>query len=93
MLEVVWAVGLRHLAQGDRPALLALIVPVFIASVGLLGLAMREIPLGISYPLWVGIGVVGTALAGVVLFGEQLGPVQRVCLMLIVFGVLGLKML
>ena len=92
LLEVAWAVGLKYSAGFTRPwpslaTLLALLV-----SLWLLSLALRHLPLGTAYAVWVGIGVLGSALLGVLLFGETLTPLRLFSLGLIIAGVVGLKM-
>jgi quaternary ammonium compound-resistance protein SugE len=92
LFEVAWAVGLKYSAGFTRPwpslaTLLALLV-----SLWLLSLALRHLPLGTAYVVWVGIGVVGSALLGVLLFGETLTPLRLFSLGLIIAGVVGLKM-
>jgi quaternary ammonium compound-resistance protein SugE len=62
------------------------------ASVVLLALAMRTLPVGTAYAVWVGIGAFGTAILGMVLFGESREPLRLACLLLIVAGVIGLKL-
>ena len=92
LFEVAWAVGLKYSAGFTRPwpslaTLLALLV-----SLWLLSLALRHLPLGTAYAVWVGIGVLGSALLGVLLFGETLTHLRLFSLGLIIAGVVGLKM-
>ncbi|PKF70591.1 QacE family quaternary ammonium compound efflux SMR transporter [Pseudomonas fluvialis] len=92
LFEVAWVVGLKYSAGFTRPwpslaTLLALLV-----SLWLLSLALRHLPLGTAYAVWVGIGVLGSALLGVLLFGETLTPLRLFSLGLIIAGVVGLKM-
>ena len=92
LFEVAWAVGLKYSAGFTWPwpslaTLLALLV-----SLWLLSLALRHLPLGTAYAVWVGIGVLGSALLGVLLFGETLTPLRLFSLGLIIAGVVGLKM-
>jgi len=63
-----------------------------IISMGLLGLAMKSLPVGTAYGVWVGIGIAGTALLGTVLFNEPVSLLRLISLLLIVAGVLGLKL-
>ncbi|MCY1437314.1 Quaternary ammonium compound-resistance protein SugE [compost metagenome] len=60
-------------------------------SLGLLGLAMKELPLGTAYAIWTGVGAVGTVIAGIILFGESMALVRLVSVALIVTGLVGLK--
>ena len=64
-----------------------------LASLGFLALAMRTLPLGTAYAVWTGIGTVGTAIAGMLLFGESTAVLRILCLILIVTGIVGLKLL
>jgi quaternary ammonium compound-resistance protein SugE len=66
-------------------------VAAMIASVVLLGIAMKELPVGVAYGVWVGIGAVGAAILGIALFGESASAVKIVSLLLIVAGIAGLK--
>lgn len=89
LFEIGWAVGLKA-AQG-RAWVLALTVAAMAASVALLYVAMRNLPLGTSYAVWTGIGAVGTVLVGIAMFGESADAVRLLCIGLIVAGILGLK--
>lgn len=63
-----------------------------ITSMGLLGLAMRNLPLGTAYAIWTGVGAVGTVIVGIVLFGESMAPVRLLSVALILCGLVGLKL-
>ena len=91
LLEVVWAVGLKYTEGFTRTWPSLVTVAAMIASVVLLGIAMKELPVGVAYGIWVGIGAVGAAMLGVVLFGESVSAVKVVSLLLIVAGIAGLK--
>ena len=91
LLEVVWAVGLKYTEGFTRLWPSVITVTAMIASVGLLGIAMKQLPVGAAYGIWVGIGAVGAAILGIVLFGESASPVKVVSLVLIVAGIAGLK--
>ena len=93
LLEVGWAVGLKYTEGFTRllPSVLTLIAMA--GSVVLLGIAMRNLPLGTAYAVWTGIGTVGTAIAGMILLGEPAGALRLGCIGLIVAGILGLKLL
>ena len=93
LLEVGWAVGLKQTAGFTRLVPSVLTVLSMVASLGLLGLALRTLPLGTAYAVWTGIGTVGTALLGVVLYGEPASPARIGCIALIVAGIAGLKLL
>ena len=92
LLEIGWAVGLKYTAGFTRPVPTVLTAVSLIASMLLLGLAVRTLPLGTAYAVWTGIGTVGTAVLGVVLFGEPATAIRLTCIGLIVAGILGLKL-
>ncbi|GGK25462.1 molecular chaperone [Deinococcus malanensis] len=91
LLEVGWAVGLKYTQGFTRPLPTLLTVLSMIASMGLLGLAARTLPIGTAYGVWVGIGAVGAAVLGVVLFGEAMTPARLLFLTLMVVAIIGLK--
>ena len=93
LLEVAWAVGLKYTHGFTRLVPSVLTLASMAASVFLLGLAMRQLPLGTAYAVWTGIGTVGTAIAGMILLGEPAGAMRLGCIALIVAGILGLKLL
>ena len=92
LLEVVWAVGLKYTQGFTKPVASIVTVTAMIASMWLLGLAMRQLPLGTAYAIWVGIGAVGAAIAGIVLFGESTSALKLGSLALVVAGIIGLKL-
>ncbi len=92
IFEIGWAVGLKYVQGFSRPLPLILTIIFLIASMILLGMALKGLPLGTAYAVWTGIGTLGTFVLGIVLFGESLEPMRIVCAGLIVAGVLGLKM-
>ena len=91
LLEVGWAVGLKYTEGFTRLWPTVATAIALIASMGLLGLAVRSLPLGTAYAVWTGIGTVGTALLGILLFREPVSVVRVACIALIVAGILGLK--
>ena len=93
VLEVAWAVGLKQSAGFTRLWPSVFTVLTMAASVGLLGLALRQLPLGTAYAVWTGIGTVGTALVGMVMLGEPAGALRLLSIALIVAGIVGLKLL
>jgi quaternary ammonium compound-resistance protein SugE len=93
LLEVAWAVGLKYTAGFTRLVPSVLTLTAMAGSVGLLGLALRDLPLGTAYAVWTGIGTVGTAIYGIVVLGEPSEAARLVCIALIVAGILGLKVL
>lgn len=90
--EVVWALGLKYTEGFSKPIPSAITIGAMIASVWLLALALKSIPVGTGYAVWVGIGALGTAIGGVILFGESKSLIRIACILLIVFGVIGLKL-
>lgn len=92
LFEVVWAVGLKHTEGFTRPWPTLVTVLAMGISLYLLGVALRSLPLGTAYAVWVGIGVVGTALAGMVLFGESASVLKLISLLLVIAGIAGLKL-
>jgi quaternary ammonium compound-resistance protein SugE len=92
LFEIGWAVGLKYTAGFTRLVPSLLTVAAMAASVGLLALAMRELPLGTAYAVWTGIGAVGTVVAGIVLFGESADALRLACIALILAGIVGLKL-
>jgi quaternary ammonium compound-resistance protein SugE len=93
LLEVGWAVGLKYTDGFTRPIPSVLTLAAMAASVGLLGLALKHLPLGTAYAIWTGIGTVGTAVFGMILLGEPAGALRVACIGLIVAGIAGLKLL
>ena len=92
LFEIGWAVGLKYTAGFTRLVPSLLTVAAMAASVGLLALAMRELPLGTAYAVWTGIGAVGTVVAGIVLFGESADALRLASIALILAGIVGLKL-
>ena len=90
-LEVVWAVGLVYTRGFTRlwPSLIT--GAALIASMGLLSFAVRTLPIGTAYPIWVGIGALGAAVAGVVLFDEPVSAARVVFMLLLLVSIVGLK--
>lgn len=92
LFEVGWAIGLKY-ADGFTkfwPSVWTIVAMAI--SVGLLGIAMRSLPVGTAYAIWVGVGAIGTALLGIVLFGESANGGRLISLGLIVLGIIGLKL-
>lgn len=92
LFEIGWAVGLKYTAGFTRfwPTLGTGVA--IIASMGLLGIALRTLPLGTAYAVWTGIGSIGTAILGIVLFREPATAVRLFCIALILAGIVGLKL-
>jgi len=92
LLEVGWAVGLKLSHGFTRPGISIATGVAMLASLGLLGLALRHLPVGTAYAVWTGIGTVGTALVGIFWLGEAATPARLACIGLIVAGIAGLKL-
>ena len=92
LLEVAWAIGLKYTDGFTRFWPSAWTLVAMALSVAFLGLALRNLPVGTGYAVWVGIGAVGTAVLGMILFDESRDPLRLLCLGLIVAGVVGLKL-
>lgn len=91
LFEVGWAVGLKYTDGFSRPLPTALTIAAMAISLGLLGLAMKELPLGTAYAIWTGVGAVGTVIAGIILFGESMALFRLASVALIISGLVGLK--
>lgn len=92
LLEVGWAIGLKYTEGFTRLWPSVFTLAAMTGSVVLLGIAMKSLPIGTSYAVWVGIGAVGTAILGIVLFGESASAGRLLSLGLIVAGIVGLKL-
>jgi len=91
LFEIGWAVGLKYTEGFTRPIPTILTAVSLVASMGLLGWAVKSLPLGTAYAVWTGVGAVGTAIVGILVFKEPATAARLVCLALIVSGILGLK--
>lgn len=92
LFEICWAIGLKYSEGFTRLWPTVGTVLSMIISVGLLGVAMKSLPVGTAYAVWVGVGAVGTAILGIVLLGESASPMRLLSLGLIVAGIIGLKL-
>jgi quaternary ammonium compound-resistance protein SugE len=92
LLEIGWAVGLKYTDGFTRLGPTAATIAAMVASMVLLGLAIRTLPVGTAYAVWTGIGTVGTVLLGMLLFGESPGPMHLLFIAMIVAGIIGLKL-
>jgi quaternary ammonium compound-resistance protein SugE len=91
LLEIGWAVGLKYTEGFTRLWPTVATAVALVASMSLLGIAVRTLPLGSAYAVWTGIGSVGTAVLGIVLFREPATALRLLCIGLIVVGIVGLK--
>jgi len=92
LFEIGWAVGLKYTEGFTRLWPSVGTVLAMIISLALLGIAIRTLPVGTAYAIWVGVGAVGTAIVGIVLLGESANVLRLVSLGLIVAGIVGLKL-
>jgi quaternary ammonium compound-resistance protein SugE len=92
VLEVAWAIGLKYSDGFRRPMPSVLTVLAMIASFYLLAQALKTLPIGTGYAVWTGIGAVGTAILGVILFDEARDAARLVSIGLIVAGIVGLRL-
>ncbi len=92
LFEVGWAIGLKYTEGFTRlwPTIGTLVAMTI--SLGLLGIAMKSLPVGTAYAVWVGVGAVGTAILGIVLLGEPAGAGRMISLAFIITGIIGLKL-
>jgi len=91
LLEIGWAIGLKYTHGFTKLVPTVLTVGCMIASVGLLGLSLKTLPVGTAYAVWTGIGTVGTAILGIWLLGDPATTIRIACIGLIVAGIIGLK--
>ncbi|HEY5756808.1 MAG TPA: quaternary ammonium compound efflux SMR transporter SugE [Steroidobacter sp.] len=92
LCEIVWATGLKHTEGFTRLWPTVVTITAMVVSIVLLGIAMKTLPAGTSYAVWVGIGAVGTAIMGILMLGEPATAGRLVSLTLIVAGIVGLKL-
>ena len=92
LLEIVWAIGLKYTEGFTRLGPTAVTVAAMVASIVLLGIALRDLPVGTGYAIWTGIGTIGTAVLGILLFHEPATALRLASIGLIVAGIVGLKL-
>jgi quaternary ammonium compound-resistance protein SugE len=92
LLEVVWALSLKYTHGFSRPLATAGTIAAIIASTWLLSVAAKSLPIGTAYGVWVGIGAVGAAIGGMVLFGEPATLARLGLLAMLVASIVGLKL-
>ena len=91
--EIAWAIGMKYSEGFTKLWISAITVILMILSFYFLAKALETIPLGTAYGVWTGIGAVGTALAGMFLFGESREVLRLLCIFLVIAGIIGLKLL
>lgn len=94
LLETGWAVGLKYSGglSFSKPLASSLTIVAMIASMALLGIAMRGLPLGTAYAIWTGIGTAGAVIFGIFIFGDSAAFARLACVFLIIIGIAGLKL-
>jgi quaternary ammonium compound-resistance protein SugE len=92
LLEVIWALGLKHSDGLTRFWPTAGTAIAIVLSFVMMSLALRSLPFGTAYAVWTGIGAVGSILAGMFLYSEPADPMRLICLILIIAGMVGLKL-
>lgn len=92
LFEIGWAIGLKYTEGFTRLWPSVGTVVAMIVSLGLLGVAIRDLPVGTAYAIWVGVGAIGTAIFGIVLFNEPASALRIASLLLILAGIVGLKL-
>lgn len=92
LFEIGWAIGLKYTHGFTKLMPTVLTVASMVVSLGLLGLALKHLPVGTAYAIWTGIGTVGTAALGIWLLGESADALRLLCIGLIVAGIVGLKL-
>ena len=92
LAEIGWVIGLKYSEGFTRPTASTVTTVLLAASMLLLGWAVRSLPIGTAYAVWTGIGAIGAAIAGLMLFGESANPLRLLCIGLIIAGVVGLKL-
>jgi len=92
LAEIGWVIGLKYSEGFTKPLAAVFTTVTLVISMLLLGWSVRTLPIGTAYAVWTGIGAVGAAIAGLMLFGESANPMRLLCIALIVAGVVGLKL-
>jgi quaternary ammonium compound-resistance protein SugE len=92
LFEIGWAIGLKYSDGFSKPVPSLITVAAMAMSIWLLSVAMKTIPVGTAYAVWTGIGAVGVAILGMILFGESREILRITCLFLIIAGIVGLKL-
>lgn len=92
LCEIGWAIGLKYTEGFSRLVPSVLTVTAMVVSMILLGIALKTLPVGTGYAVWTGIGAVGTAILGIILFGESMEPMRLASIGLIVAGIVGLNL-
>ncbi|MEO6434317.1 MAG: multidrug efflux SMR transporter [Tepidisphaeraceae bacterium] len=92
LLEIAWAIGLKYSDGFKKPGATAITIVLMVASFYVLAQGVRTIPVGTGYAVWTGIGAAGTAILGIILFHDPVTPARIVCLLMVIGGAIGLKL-
>lgn len=92
LFEVVWAIGLKYTEGFSRLWPSVITGSAMLASIVLLAMAVKSLPIGTAYAIWTGIGAVGAVILGIVLFSDSASPARLACVALVLFGIVGLKL-
>jgi quaternary ammonium compound-resistance protein SugE len=92
VMEVVWTLGLKYTEGFSRFTPTVITIVAMVISMALLGVAVKSLPIGTAYAVWTGIGTVGAAIGGILLFGESATAFRLACIALIVLGIVGLRL-
>ena len=92
LFEIGWAIGIKYSDGFSKPVPSLLTAAAMAMSIWLLSIAMKTIPVGTAYAVWTGIGAIGVAILGMILFGESRDILRIACLFLIIAGIVGLKL-
>lgn len=92
LFEIAWAIGLKYTEGFTKPIPSILTVIAMVISMGLLSYAVKHLPVGTAYAIWTGIGAVGTAILGIILFQESKEILRLIFIFLIIVGIVGLKL-
>lgn len=91
LFEIGWAIGLKYTDGFTRPLPTAGTIAAMVISVWLLGIAMKTLPVGTAYSVWVGVGAAGTVILGIILFKEPANALRLASIALVIAGIVGLK--
>ena len=91
-LEVIWAVGIKYTENWTKLTPSLLVIIVYTLCGYLLSVAMKTLPIGTAYAVWVGMGTVGITIWGIIFFGESVSLIKLTCIGFILLGVIGLKL-
>ena len=91
LFEIAWAIGLKYTNGFTRPLPTAGTIAAMVISVWLLGIAMKTLPVGTAYSVWVGVGAAGTVILGIILFKEPANALRLASIALVIAGIVGLK--